>query len=101
MKTTTKKQWPCYFSKSDTTGEKEYEEFFMENESVDLDRFKSLGVVINSAYADEKDLQYFMDEIEKIKESGKWTRKDLITLFKDIVPGFSHYDKGKYLDEKM
>jgi len=73
----------------------------MDNESVDLDRFESLGVVINSACADEEDLNYFLDKIKEMQENGKWTRQDIITLFKKILPGFSHYDKGKYLDEKM
>ena len=97
----TEKKWPCYFSKSDTTGEKEYEEFYIENENVDLDRFDSLGVVINSANTAKQELDKFLNNIIKLQKDKIWNRKDLIILFKNILPDFEHYEKGKYLDEKM
>ena len=34
--------WPCFFSKSDTTGEKDFEEFYTEKEKLEMDRFKIL-----------------------------------------------------------
>jgi UDP-N-acetylglucosamine 4,6-dehydratase len=40
-------QWPCLFTKSDTTGEKDFEEFFTENETLDMDRFQNLGIIKN------------------------------------------------------
>ena len=94
-------KWPCYFSISDTTGEKEYEEFYIEGEEIDLDRFKSLGVVVNRVLATDELLNYFLFEIDRLKTTRRWTRQDLITLFKKVLPGFYHYEKGKYLDSKM
>jgi len=94
-------KWPCYFSMSDTTGEKEYEEFYVENETVDLVRFESLGIVKNSASASEVLLSDFLEEIKKMKDNKNWSREELIILFKTMIPGFMHYEKGKFLDEKM
>ena len=96
-----KNQWPCFFSHSDTSGEKEYEEFFVEDEDVDLSRFESLGVVKNSATASEDKLDLFLTSIAKAKESGKWSREDLLQLFRELLPSFIHSERGKSLDEKM
>ena len=96
-----KKKWACYFSGSDTTGEKAYEEFFVENEDVDLGRFDSLGVVINSAHASKNELSIFLEEISKMKRNRYWTREQIIALFSQLLPEFSHDEKGKFLDEKM
>jgi UDP-N-acetylglucosamine 4,6-dehydratase len=96
-----KRQWPCYFSASDTTGEKEYEEFYSDGEEIDLERFESLGIVRNSAAAPKETLDYFLTEIKRLKKAQNWTRTDLITLFQKLLPGFKHYERGKFLDEKM
>jgi UDP-N-acetylglucosamine 4,6-dehydratase len=95
------KKWACYFSASDTTGEKEYEEFFIESEDVDLSRFESLGVVANTASASQKKLSFFLDEISRMKKSKYWTRDQLIFLFKELLSEFTHYERGKFLDGKM
>ena len=94
-------QWPCYFAPSDTTGEKEYEEFYTLDEDVDLNRFKSLGVVRNEITIIHKKLSFFLKTIDHLKKHGRWTREDLIVLFKELLPEFTHYEKGKSLDEKM
>lgn len=96
-----KNKWPCFFSHSDTSGEKEYEEFFAEDENVELNRFDSLGVVKNTASTSEDMLEYFLSSISDMKTSRVWSRQDLIYLFKEVLPGFDHSEKGKSLDEKM
>ena len=96
-----KKQWPCLFTSSDTTGEKDFEEFFTENESLDLDRFKNLGIVKNEANYDSGLLDHFASSIYKLKQNGNWTKKDLVDLFFDMIPNFDYVEKGKYLDAKM
>lgn len=96
-----KKQWPCLFTSSDTTGEKDFEEFFTENESLDLDRFKNLGIVKNEAIYDSGLLDHFANSIDKMKQNGNWTKKDLVDLFFDMIPNFDYVEKGKYLDAKM
>jgi len=95
------KKWACYFSASDTTGEKEYEEFFIESEDVNLNRFESLGVVTNRASTSQRKLDFFLDEIAQMKKNKQWTRDQLVALFKELLPEFTHYEKGKFLDGKM
>lgn len=96
-----KNKWPCLFTSSDTTGEKDFEEFFTENETLDLDRFKNLGIVKNEANYDSGLLDYFASSIDKMKQNGNWTKKDLVDLFFDMIPNFDYVEKGKYLDAKM
>jgi UDP-N-acetylglucosamine 4,6-dehydratase len=95
------KKWPCYFSVSDTTGEKAFEEFYMNHEEVDLSQYNSLGIVKNGATASDEQLKNFLDGIAALKISGVWTRSDILGLFKQILPDLDHKEKGKFLDEKM
>ncbi len=62
------KQWPCYFFKSDTTGEKDFEEFFTDNEDLDMERFETVGVIKNQPDFDEAKLDDFMDGIEALRK---------------------------------
>lgn len=96
-----KGQWPCLFTPSDTTGEKDFEEFFTENEVLDLERFRNLGIIKNEAVYDEKLIQHFTASIKKIKQTGHWTKEQLVALFFDMIPNFGYVEKGKYLDAKM
>ncbi len=95
------KKWPCYFSSSDTTGEKAFEEFYMQHEEVDLSQYKSLGVVKNSSNASDEKLTQFLASIAELRHSGTWTRVNILELFKQLLPELDHQEKGKYLDEKM
>ena len=94
-------KWPCYFSSSDTTGEKAYEEFYMEHEEVDLSRYDSLGIVKNSASTADDKLSNLLLGIASLRSSGAWTRTDIIDLFKQILPDLNHQEKEKFLDDKM
>lgn len=94
-------QWPCVFSSSDTTGEKSYEEFYMSGESVDLERFKSLGVVVASHTRPTEALKEFRTQIEAIRRSKSWKRQQFIELFQSLLPELRHKETGKFLDEKM
>ena len=95
------KKWPCYFFNSDTTGEKDFEEFFTDKEELDMDRFSSIGVIKNDSIFDEEKLSYFEGRIDEIKSSRTWKREDLVHLFHEMVPGFGHKETGKFLDQKM
>jgi UDP-N-acetylglucosamine 4,6-dehydratase len=94
-------KWPCAFFPSNTTGEKDYEEFFVEGEKVDMDRFKTLGVVKNSSDTDDEKLENFLTQIESVKKSGSWKKDEIVDLFFDMIPNFGHKETGKYLDSKM
>lgn len=94
-------KWPCLFTSSDTTGEKEVEEFYMEGEILDMDRFQNLGVVKSELSYEEEILDYFLDQIHQMRERGKWTKEEIVELFQKVLPDFVHEEKGKYLDSKM
>lgn len=95
------KKWPCLFTESDTTGEKDFEEFYMENEVVDFNKFVNLGVIKNGNGDSKTKIQYFSQGIGKIKERKNWTKQDIVDLFKEMIPKFEHKETGKYLDSKM
>ena len=94
-------KWPCYFFKSDTTGEKDFEEFFTENEILDLKRFINMGVIKSALEFDKEKLNYFLKEIENIKAQDKWDKKKIVILFNKMIPNFMHLETNKYLDSKM
>ena len=96
-----KKQWPCYFFKSDTTGEKDFEEFFTDNEDLDMDRFDTVGVIRNQPDFDEAKLDEFMDGIDALRAKASWTKDDIVKLFFGLLPEFAHKETGKYLDQRM
>ena len=96
-----KKQWPCYFFKSDTTGEKDFEEFFTDNEDLDMERFETVGVIRNQPDFDETKLDDFMNGIEALREKGTWTKDDIVKLYFGLLPEFAHKETGKYLDQRM
>ena len=95
------KQWPCYFFTSDTTGEKDFEEFFTDNEDLDMERFETVGVIRNQPEFDEAKLDEFMGGIEALREKGTWAKDDILRLYFGLLPEFAHKETGKYLDQRM
>ena len=95
------KQWPCYFFQSDTTGEKDFEEFFTDNEDLDMDRLSAVGVIKNQPYFDAVKLDYFMNGVELLRSKRNWTKNDILKLYYDLLPEFHHKETGKYLDQRM
>lgn len=96
-----KGKWPCLFTNSDTTGEKDFEEFFTSKEKLDMDKYQNLGVIKNQSKYNEGKLNDFVDAINKIKLGKSWEKKLIVNEFFKIMPEFKYKDKGKYLNEKM
>ena len=94
-------RWPCLFTKSDTTGEKYFEEFYTDKEILDMDRFKNLGVIKNEAIFNNSKLENFESTIRGLRNSLPWNKKDIVDQFFYMIPGFDYEDKGKYLNGKM
>ena len=94
-------KWPCLFTDSDTTGEKDFEEFFTDNETLDMERFESLGVIKNEALFDPLLVKEFEQTIAELKENKAWTKDQIVDLFFKMLPEFGHKETGKYLDGKM
>jgi len=94
-------KWPCLFTVSDTTGEKDFEEFFTHNETLDMERFENLGVIKNEPNFNDELLNYFEKNISGFKEKRAWSKEQIVTLFFKMIPDFGHKETGKYLDGKM
>ncbi len=95
------KKWPCYFFKSDTTGEKDFEEFYTDKENLDMNRFDAIGVIRNQPVFDSDKLDMFVREVDSLRSRGKWFKSDIVRLFFDLIPDFDHKETGKYLDQRM
>jgi len=94
-------KWPCLFIGSDTTGEKDFEEFFTSKEVLDLKRFQKLGIVKNELNTDLEKLNHFEKVMANIKKQKTWTKEPIVDLFFEMIPDFGHKETGKYLDSKM
>ena len=95
------RRWPCYFFKSDTTGEKDFEEFFADNEDLDMERFETVGVIKNRPDFDEAKLDDFIAGVEALRAKGAWIKDDIVELYFGLLPEFAHKETGKYLDQRM
>ena len=95
------KRWPCYFFKSDTSGEKDFEEFFTDNEILDMDRFQNLGVIKNEANFSSDMLDNFLEVIHDLRTQSAWEKAPIVDLFNEMIPDFDHKETGKYLDGRM
>lgn len=95
------KKWPCFFTLSDTTGEKSFEEFYMPNETLDLQTFEKLGIVKSEADFNNEQLNYFLKRIETMRKQNSWSKESIVSLFFEMLPELNYEDKGKYLDSKM
>ena len=94
-------KWPCLFTKSDTTGEKDFEEFYTSKENIDMNKYKNIGVIKNKPNYDDGRLNDFEDAIFKIKKSSTWSKKLIVNEFLKMIPEFNYVDIGKYLSGKM
>ena len=94
-------EYPVVYFKSDTTGEKAYEEFYVPGEKIDMNRFKALGVVEQTTRHDMTEVNTFFDKLEGIFHQDDFTKAQVVNAIKDFIPNFEHEEKGKNLDQKM
>ena len=94
-------KWPCLFTASDTTGEKDFEEFFTDMETLEMNKFESIGVIKNKLSYNNEKLALFEKTIIDLKENKKWNKDQINNLFLKMIPDFDHKETGKYLDSKM
>lgn len=96
------KQWPCYFSESNTDGEKPFEEFFTKDDVLDTDRFQYVGVLkLENSLKERGSLLEFLSFHRQARETGLYKKEDYIHLLRGLVPGFQHRMQGASLDAKM
>ncbi len=95
------KPYPVHFSASDTSGEKAFEEFYIPGEAVDMDRFKSLGVITDKAIPDRNAVIELINTMDNAFESDTCTKADIVKIMSQYLPNFEHIETGKSLDGKM
>lgn len=93
--------YPVYFSASDTSGEKAYEEFYTSQEQVDLGRFLSLGVITGRAIPDKGRVVGLLQELEAAFQKKGVAKEDVVGILRGYLPNFNHLETGKSLDSKM
>ena len=94
-------KYPVVYFKSDTTGEKAYEEFYVPGEKIDMQRFQALGVVEQTARHNMADVNAFFEKLETIFAKDDFTKAQVVDAIKVFIPNFEHEEKGKNLDQKM
>lgn len=95
------KCWPVYFFKSDTTGEKAFEEFYTADEQLDMNRFAGVGVIQNPRMPDTSALDAFRAGIAALAGQPTWKKEQFVQLFRNALPNLEHEETGKNLDQKM
>ena len=93
--------YPVVYFKSDTTGEKAYEEFYVPGEKLDMSRFQSLGVVQQTVRHTKEEVDTFFTHLESIFAREDFTKAEVVDAIKGFIPNFMHEEKGKNLDSKM
>jgi len=93
--------YPVVYFGSDTTGEKAYEEFYVPGEKIDMQRFKALGVVEQTARHTMSEVDGFFEKLEGIFDKDDFTKAQVVEAIKSFIPNFEHEEKGKNLDQKM
>lgn len=95
------KDYPVVYFKSDTTGEKAYEEFYVPGEKINMTRFNSLGVIEDVMKRPMAEIDSFFAEMESIFAEPDFTKEEVVKAIQGFIPNFEHEEKGKNLDEKM
>ena len=96
-----KDKYPVVYFKSDTTGEKSFEEFFVPGEKIDMHRFQALGVVCQTTRHEMNEVNGFFDKLEGIFAKDGFTKSEVVDAIREFIPNFEHEEKGKNLDQKM
>lgn len=93
--------YPTVYFKSDTTGEKAYEEFYVPGEKINMERFSALGVVGQTTRRNIDEVNAFFTELEALFAKDDFTKAQVVDAIKTFIPNFEHEEKGKNLDQKM
>jgi FlaA1/EpsC-like NDP-sugar epimerase len=92
-------KYPIYFFKTDTSGEKTYEEFYTEEEDYELNKFNSLGYIISPEV--EISFKEVISDFDSVFDNPNSEKSDIVTIINKYVPDFMHIETGKHLDQKM
>ncbi len=93
--------YPVYFSKSDTSGEKPYEEFYTDDESLDFSKFSSLGIIKDKPIPKREKLVELINKLDLLFKKNNCSKERVVEILEWYLPNFEHIETGKSLDEKM
>ena len=94
-------KYPVHYSGSNTSGEKAFEEFYTDQEQVDMERLHSLGIITGKGIPDNKQIDVLFTKLEKAFERETLTKEEVVAIIAEYLPNFEHIEKGKSLDSKM
>lgn len=95
------RKYPVHYSASDTSGEKSFEEFYTDKETVDMERLSALGVIIGKPIPDYRKINELLDKLTAVFEKDATEKEEVVEIIKEYLPNFEHIEKGKSLDSKM
>lgn len=95
------KEYPVVYFTSDTTGEKDYEEFYVSGEKLNMERFSSLGVIEETKSRPVEDIDKLFEDLEIVFSKSGFSKSEIVKVMQDFLPNFEHEEKGKNLDQKM
>ena len=95
------KTYPVFYFKSDTTGEKDFEEFYIPGEKLNMNKFSSLGVIEDYPSKPLDEIDTYFSRLQALFAQPGFTKADVVALLKEFVPNFEHEEKGRNLDQKM
>lgn len=94
-------KYPVYYSVSNTSGEKAYEEFYTDKEKTDMESYEALGVIVDKPLIDRGKIEKLFIDLTDTFTQAKPSKEAVINVIKDYLPNFEHIEKGKSLDSKM
>ena len=78
-----------------------YEEFYTNDESVELNKFKSLGFISKKAAYTKHEMDKIIFELKSVLEQDNISKIDIVNLLKKYITNFEHIETGIGLDSKM
>ena len=93
--------YPVYFFKTETSGEKLYEEFYTEKDKTDMISYNSIGIITNTIKPSFQEINSIIEELDNLFKKNDYSKSDIIKIINNYLPGFSHIETGQKLDDKM
>lgn len=94
-------KYPVFLFKSNTSGEKLYEEFYTDDEQIEMDRFNALGVISKKATYSKDQMDAILNELSTTLKDESLTKQMIVDWLNRYLLNFEHIETGLGLDAKM
>jgi FlaA1/EpsC-like NDP-sugar epimerase len=94
-------KYPVFVFKTDTSGEKLFEEFYTDDEPYDLGRYNALGVISKEPIYTTQTFCEIFNELDLLLTKEKLLKIEIVSWLKKYIPEFEHIETGLGLDKKM